>query len=276
MVNIYRFLDYRELLREFVEHRKKTEGKFGFAVLAEKLGVQKTYISKVLAGNAHLSQDQIFLLAESFSLNEEQREYFSLLVESERTGVVKRKKIIRSKIAQIQFEKRNPAQALLASELESTGVDDFSKYYLDPYTAIVHLCFDLPRFQHRSNEVRNYLNLSESHMAEICNSLVALGLIKKLNENQFQVLKDHFHLPRESPLAKSGDALVRMLSANQIFKVPPEKRFAFSVTFSGDDSTRAFIHEEFLKFLREVEKMVQSAPSTEVLQMNFDLFPWTN
>jgi hypothetical protein len=60
----------------------------------------------------------------------------------------------------------------------------------------------------------------------------------------------------------------------QLLKIKKDMRTTLFVTFSADEKTRLQIHDRFLEFIRDIEDLVKMAPSENVYQLGFDLFPW--
>jgi hypothetical protein len=90
------------------------------------------------------------------------------------------------------------------------------------------------------------------------------------------VINQSLHLPKDSSLIHPHQTLLRVKSIeHQQNKSQDAGNYAFSVTFSCDEEGRKKIQEEFLKYLKSVQKTVQNAGSEEVYQINFDLFSWT-
>ena len=276
MNHFFRYFDFREIVKELVAERKSVEPHFNFSRLAQILGVQKTYLSKVMAGNASLSSDQIYTLAEYFALTKEEHEYLTLLTEYERTGLAKRKQILEKKISAIQSAHRNTKKNLQAKFQGENSNDPMADYYLDPFMTVAHLCLTLPQYAGDSRKVAQRLKFSEAYAKKIFGKLEELKINQPLTTpHHYRVVEDHLQLSSDSPLCTPYQALFRLASAHHLMKIPTDERFAFSVTFSADEKTKKIVHEAFLKFLREIEPQVKAAPIDEVYQLNFDLFPWS-
>ena len=276
MINIFRYSDFRQILKLLVAQKKKASADFNFTILAATIGVQKTYLSKVMNGSGQLSTDQIYTLAESFSLTKDEHDYLILLIECERTGLNKRRQFLERRIAAIQAEHRNTKKNLQAQFSEETIADARAEYYLDPFMTIAHLFLTLPSYGGDSKKVAQKLKFSDFYAKKIFSTLKRIGIIERLNKPDcYRVVEDHLHLSSESLLSTPYHALFRMASLQQLMKIAPEERFAFSVTFSADNDTKKIIHDAFLKFLREIEPAVKAAPIESVYQLNFDLFPWS-
>lgn len=276
MINIYRYSDFRQILKQLVNHRKELYHDFNYSKLATILGVQKTYLSKVMSGAGQLSTDQIYTLAEYFNLTKEEHDYLILLVERERTGLAKRKQSLEKRISAIQSEHRNTKKSLKAKFSEEKITDIRAEYYLDPFMTIAHLFLTLPSYGGDSKKISQRLRFSDSYAKKIFSTLERVGIIEKLNTpNCYRVVDDHLHLSSDSLLSTPYHALFRMASLQQLMKMDSGEKFSFSVTFSADDETKKIIHDGFLRFLREIEPAIKRAPVESVYQLNFDLFPWS-
>lgn len=275
MDRLYRHTSFKDILQELVSFQKKKDPEFNFSVLAKILGVQKTYLSKVMNSGGLLSSDHLFLLAEFYSLSRNEQEYLALIAEYERTGLARRKNILRDRIASIQLEQRKTKNSLKAEQIEDSGDNARTSYYLDPFAAVVHICLGMPSLVGDPKKVARYLGLTDDRVLDLTQTLEKNGFVEPIKDGKsFRVLKNNIHLAPNSPLIPAGDALIRLVSAFHLLKTTNDRRFAFSTTFSANEETKAKIHDAFLKFLREIEPMVQQASSEEAYQMNFDLFPW--
>jgi uncharacterized protein (TIGR02147 family) len=276
MQNFFRHSDFREILNELVRAQKEKTPDFNFSKLSRVIGVQKTFLSKVMSGGSQLSADQVYLLADFFELTKEEHDYFMLLIECERTGLAKRRQALEKKIGALQAAHRNTKQSLKAKSSDESISDSRAEYYLDPFMTIAHLFLTLPAYAGDAKKVAQKLRLTDAHASKIFLGLERMGLIQRLSKDGFyRVIEDHIHLTSDSLLITPYHALFRMASLQELMRAAPDERFAFSVTFSADEKTKKLVHEAFLKFLREIEPAVKAAPSEEVYQLNFDLFSWS-
>src|SRR5688500_14100978 len=93
------YTNYRELLRGEVGALKARHGRSkSFANLAAHCGIQKTYLSQVLAARANLSADQAFLAAEFLELEEADLEYFVTLHQRDVCRQARRKAFLERKL----------------------------------------------------------------------------------------------------------------------------------------------------------------------------------
>src|SRR5262249_4937467 len=93
-------LDYRKIVRSQLKSASLTAQEASTLV-----GIHGSYFSRVLKGEAHFSAEQMFALGRVFQLREDEREYFLLLGELDRSGSPSHKGYVRAKIESIRAER---------------------------------------------------------------------------------------------------------------------------------------------------------------------------
>ena len=138
---IYTCASYKEILRDGILRPDRMPNKqnlihakgskLTFQKMAEFCGVQKTYLSKVINHDAHLSTDQLYLALMYLGLEEDAREYSFLLYELERTQVNERRELFRKKIREIRNEKLK-TEAHIDLKADVVSDEKLAPYFLDP------------------------------------------------------------------------------------------------------------------------------------------------
>lgn len=270
-MNVYAWLDYREVIK-----RKKADQGGTYADLAERCGIQKTYLSKVVGGTADLNSDQLYLVAGALGLDEEETQYVLLLLERARSQLPARRKRLDRRIASIQMGHLDTGKSIGTKPEDPGDAGPLSLYYMDPYALIVHAFLTIPYFRAHTPEIARRLGLGDGQLQNVLKTLQAAGILEwRRGEREPRLLKEHLQLAKNSPLLEAHQALMRAIAAAQVARVKKDEKFTFMVTFSADEGTRALIHERFLAFLKDIEPAVRKAPAKNVYQLGFDLFPWT-
>ena len=276
-MNIHQLSDYREIVRQLLKRQKKLGHKTTLHDVAKAVNVQRPYLSKVLNGNADLNSEQMFYLCKFFSLSDEQADYMNLLLERDRATRLERKKSLESKIKLIRNRNLDIQQNLDAKPIE-LDEQRLSAYYLDPTVQIVHLFLTISRYKKEPALIAEALSISQERLNDIFQTLADLKLIE-VRGDQFHVLIENVHLAKDSVLCHPHQALSRIKATQRLMELGKleleNSSYSFSLCFSADAHTRRLIQERFLKFLRETERLVKGANAEEVLQINFDLFPWS-
>ncbi len=276
-MSLYQHNDYRKALREILGEKKRTDSSVSFASYAEVIGVQKTFVSKVLGGNAHLSEDQFYLTLEFLGLAEGESSYFRLLYDYARTGLHTRKKKIVAEMRKRQEEQRQLKLHTTAMVETPEAKEDLSEYYLDPMNLIVHAALAVPKYAANPNLLTTALQLSPEQLNTILERLKSIKIIDYARlGSKVNILRYALHLDVKSLYCKPHQQLFRFKSADQIVKLNPESRFVYSLTFSAEHEIKGQIQEMYLDLMKKVEKLLDNSPQgEEVYQINFDLFPWT-
>ena len=274
-MEVFATLDHREMINLFLERFRERGEKSSFAALAGMIGVQKPYVSRVMAGEACWSADQAFAISAELRLSADEAEYFALLVEEERTGLEKRRKFIQSKIKEIRRRNLRSRKALKAEAIERND-SVMTEYFVDPYHSLVHVYLSITKFQKNLLHLAETIGLSFSHLQAILGRLEVLGVITyDRARDQVRLIKESIHTPADSSLVHAHQALFRALSLDRFARCPVERKNTYSAVFSGDVSLQETLWAEFLEYLKRVERESKNPrPANEVYYLQFDLFPW--
>src|SRR5690348_17225901 len=101
-MEFYRINDYRKGLKWGLERLASRGEKLTSARLAEAMGVQSPYLSKVFAGHADLNDDQLYMACEALKLSTEESKYLRLLLAHARAAIKARRDEIHRDIVQFQ------------------------------------------------------------------------------------------------------------------------------------------------------------------------------
>lgn len=80
MKSVFEYFDYRDYLKDFYEERKAIHSFFSYRYFGNKVGVDPSYLLKVLLKNRHLSEKSITRVISFCGLSDTEAEYFHTLV----------------------------------------------------------------------------------------------------------------------------------------------------------------------------------------------------
>lgn len=269
-MDIYKYLKYKEFIKDWVEVKKELNLKITYQKLAQEIGVQKTYLSKVLNSDAHLNSDQLYKLSKSMTLNKEEGEYLLLLLDLARTSLKEREEILLKKIQRIQASKLETTQYIKKSTLSDESKSHL--YFLNPWTQIIHIGLTIPVFQKKPQELMEALGLSDNEFQRILKTLEDQGIIE-VSKN-IKILQDSVHLMRSSPYFWSWYNQITTLSREHFRKLNDKDDLNFAVTFSANEEARLKLKKLLLQFLEEAQDIVEDSPSESLYQINIDLGSW--
>lgn len=275
---------YKDVLKYAVlRGGPKADGsKLTFQSMAEHCRIQKTYLSKVLNHDGHLSEDQLYLALEYLEFDEEAREFTLLLMAHEKSSVPARKAELEKQIKDIRRRKLK-TESNLSVETNNPQATDLTAYYLDPLMQIIHMYLTIRRFAHNPEKIAESLKITLPALHRRLKNLESMGIVRlhysterRGRIEKAEVLRDNLHLPHDSHLHPSYATRLRLKAMERMDQLEnPDEAFRFSVIFSASPKTRERIHASFLEWLKSVQKWVQSDREEEVYQINFDLLNWT-
>ena len=80
MVSVYDYLEYRDFLQDFYNRYKTDHPFFSYRYIAQKVGMNISYIVRIFNGTKHVSTKNISKLSSLCNLTKEESEYFEYLV----------------------------------------------------------------------------------------------------------------------------------------------------------------------------------------------------
>jgi len=267
--SFYETDDYRIILGKLIQGQKKN--KLSLTQIANDSGIQASYLSSVVNGKTHLSQDQLFAICGLLKLSDTETDYLLLLLDWERSGFHSRKAVLKKKIDELRDNGLRIEKILSIKGKKVEAAPD--AYYLDPHVAILHLYLEGHSSKQDIAGISQDLRLSANKVQDILQILKSLGLIKKV-EDRWQVQKHDFHLSSDSPIVKMNQLAFRSLAIERILSLPASKHYSFGATISLSEEDATQIRVEFLKFIDRCQAIVSESNSTKLMQLNFDLFPW--
>lgn len=100
-MNIFEFKDYKKFINTWITEKPKA-GRGQIRKIADHLRVSTTLLSQVFKGEKHLSLETAAELTNYLGLNENESEYFLLLIEYQKAGGFKLKQILLKKLEREQ------------------------------------------------------------------------------------------------------------------------------------------------------------------------------
>ena len=271
-MSIYRYIDYREAIKYFLEIKRKLPGKLTLAALAKDSGLQPSYLTNVLKGRFEFSADQLFALSTELGCSEAERDFMLLLLEHSRSTHKRRRELLRAQIETVRKQNQKTEKQLSVRVVEPSTDLQFQAY-LDPFAQLVLIHLKLPPYNTQPEKLCFALGISQPHLRQVLDLLLKLGHVR-LEGATYNVMTLNKHLPKSSPLSGPHLALMRLKSLDQLQRLSPEQSYTHSVTFTATDEVMQELSDAYFQFLKKAEAIVKPAPSEKAFQMNFDLFPW--
>jgi hypothetical protein len=271
---IYESADYKKILVQALTDKKTHVSKqFTFQNMAEHCGVQKTYLSKVLNREGHLTEDQLYLACDYLGFSEDETNYVALVYAHEKSIVPKRREILKKKIESFQNQNRKTEKRIAVTAVEDSS-PHIMTYHLDPYFPLIHVFLTIRKYASDVRRISEALAISESQLNYYLTRLEQMGIVR-FQAQRFEVLKDNIHLPQDSALYTAFRTRMRIKALEKMDRSPAAESYSFSVVFSSIPQVRQKIQTLILNTIKESQELVSKGKEEEIYQMNIDLLNWS-
>lgn len=265
-MDVFDIDDYRGLIRTRIgEMPRNGFGQLGR--LAEKLSVNASFVSQMLAGKKDLSEDQGYLTSEFFELSEPETAYFLLLIQRERAANHRLKKFYSK-----QIEERKRAAAKVKGRVRidrELGFEEQAVYYSDYLYTAVHTLISIPELRN-VDALAQHLMTSRIRVMDVVQWLIAHGLCAGTPDNLENGPRSTY-VDKDSPLAirHHGNWRARGL---ECMRRPSETDLFFTAPFSVSQNDFDQIRKDVKLLIEKIAKRVDASEPEVMLAINLDLF----
>ncbi|MGZ3768630.1 MAG: TIGR02147 family protein [Bdellovibrio sp.] len=270
-MDVFSYKSYKKCLTDILLEKKKSRPQYTFEALAKAMGVQKTYLSRVLKHKGHLSEDQLYGACNYLKTSKAEMKYLITLWRWENAIHPERNIYYDKKLAELRHQSLKTENKL---DQKTKQLDHLSEYYTDPYFPLIHMFLTVENFQKTPELLKEHLGLTKSKIYFYLDRLCDMNLIA-FEDKKWKSIQESIHLPRTSHLIKSYRTLMRLKAVEKMEHLEEDEFYSFSVAFSTNPAVQKEIHSRFLKFLSDVQKLVMAEKASDVYQMNFDLLKWS-
>ena len=261
---VFSFEDYKQYLSSLVTG----ENNWGMlSKLAEAGQCQKSYLSRVIHKEIHLTTEQAFRLSRFIHHDPSEQEYFCLLVEYARSGDADHRKYVRGKMieAKRNFEK----QTKEANKKISPQNLSMSYYYTRLDWMLIHYLTTIAQYQ--SLEKICQLTLKTKPEVEfILNELLRLNLVEKKGAKWIYQSGDE-HLNAQHPMLPIFHRLLRERAVRDLDEGHQlGLHFSSVQTISAEDADK--IKGVILKAIENYHKISRPSQPEELVILNIDYF----
>lgn len=237
------------------------------AKIAEALGVNTSFLSQVLKGTKNLSQEQAYLLAQYFKLDDLETRYFYEMVNLSRAGKPSYRKFIQTELAKMANEARQKAG--LPSPDQPLDEPNQAIFYSSWQYSAIQLLTGIESLQ--TNElIARRLKLDEKTTQQILDFLTLCGLCNRDGE-RYRIGARRTHLPDHSPLRSRHHMNWRLKAIDHFPKAIPGDLF-FTAPMRVDQPTLEKVEILLKNMVKEVNGLIDQASDETVACLNIDWF----
>ena len=266
MINIFDYLDYREFLRDYYKEKKETKPFFSYRFIGSHVGMDSSYVIKVLQGNLHISSKKISSFIKLLELSAQEAEFFETLVHFCKSKTDRQRKLY--------FDKLFSISSVKAQRLEPHQYEFFQKWYYSAVWSIINCTPFNGDFRSLANACAPAVTMHEAKRAVLL--LANLGFIAKEADGRYHTTDLNLTTGMKwySHAIETNQLEMIRLAGEAIGRFAKEARDISTITMCIDEKILPEIREHVRQFRSSLIKMVNShAKAGRVYQLNVQLFP---
>lgn len=264
MKNVFDFLDYKQFLLEMESSGLIVDKGFRSRI-AEILKCQNAFVSQVLNGQAHFSQEQCLKISKYLNLGALENKYFLNLNLFSRAGTAELKQYYKLechalKEAQLDISLRDKSSGKISEQ-------DQNKYYSSWIYSAVHMATTIPALRNASL-IADFLGVDESQVKEVVRFLIQKGILIEQN-GKLQGGSVQLHLEKNSPLVKSHHSNWRIVALEKLQNLS-DKNFHYSTVSSMSAQDVENIRSMITKLVDNYVETVKPSREERLCFFNID------
>lgn len=265
-MSVFQFDDYKTFFNQWVESLPK-QGHGEYRRVALALNVSTTMISQVFKGEKELSLELAYDLCEYLNMNEEETDYFLLLVEHHRAGSAKLQKRFYKKIKDLQekyqkLENRIKKENRLNEEQRAV----FYSSWIYSGVRILASCEDY----NDAASIGQRLNLPRNQVQKVLDFLLANGLLVQ-KKGELQIGSTMTFIGSSNLLTVKHHQNWRLQAFNRMIQ-DDSKNLFYTAPMSLSHEVAEYLRQEISNLLDRVNKIVPPSKSETTRCLNIDWF----
>jgi uncharacterized protein (TIGR02147 family) len=263
--NIFEYFRYKNYLSDRLGGTKARNGLRKKA--ADFIQCHTAYLSAVLNSNAQLSVEQAFRFNEFLGHDEDEKDFFLLLVQQEKAGTKELQKYFQTQMDKIH-QKRNSLRGRLQSQ-DSISSEDKAIYYSKWYYSCLHVMISIPELQTRE-ALSQYLKIPPSVISEALDFLETRGLAIVKN-GRYEIGPRHLHLPHDSPLIGKHHTNWRNRAINALdIQGANDLHYSVVATLSAEDAV--LLRKHMMDMIQNNMKIIRDSKEEQTFAFTLDFF----
>ena len=266
--SLFKYLDYREFIRDYCAFRKEAEPKFSLrafaATIQPSLG-RSGLLSGVLRGQRNIGASMRGKFAKAMEMKGSEAQFFELLVQFNQAE---------------EMEEKNQFFLQLARYRQSRArilKEGHYKFYSKWYYSVLWNYFGMNSGQMHPEAIAKalYPRVTAQEVKGGIELLLQLGLIKRM-ANGYAVAENHVstHAEFKGEVAMEYNRQFLGLAQNALERVRPEFRRLNTMVFSLSEDGIAAIHERSLSFMAELQGIIdKDTKADRIYSLALHLFP---
>jgi uncharacterized protein (TIGR02147 family) len=262
--SVFEFESYKDAMAHFLSGPER-RGQLTRA--AESLKCQRSYLSRVITEELHITPDHAFNLARFWKLTPDERAYFQTLVEYERAADPNYKSHLKTQLEEL---KRKYESIQERTQRASFSTDFLQAGYFSSWIwTALHFLTDVPGFQ-TIEALSDRLGLKKETITRHLEELEKQDLIKH-TKDRWVYNKGEYHVTKDSPLVLLHHQNWRqraLIDAQDL----DNKNIHFTMAYALSNRDFERIKEMILRIISETVEIAGPSNPEDVVAFNCDFF----
>lgn len=266
MLSIYSYDSYKQYFNEWVLAQPK-HGHGEYRRLALALNVSTTMVSQIFNSEKELSMEMACEVCDYLVFNDDESEYFLLLVEYSKAGSHKLKKRLIKQIKERQEKAKKLENRLKKDQVLDEAVKQI--YYENWIYPAIRILTDIPEIN-TAEQIAERLQLPKNFIMKSLNYLIKNNIVIQKGD-KLSMGPAHIYLsPNDANLTKHLNNW-RVLGFNKM-NMKNEENFFYSGQYALSEEVAAMIRKKLPDFIEEILKQVKPSPSETTRCLSIDFF----
>lgn len=237
--------------------------------LAVFLSGPTSHISQVLNGASHFTLEQAEGVNEYFTHNDEEAQYFLLLVQYGRAGTPRLRQRLAKEIKRTQAARQSLKERLGIKE--GLSREDQVRFYSSWLYGAIHVMLAAKKFQNKE-AISKHLGISLKRTSEIVDFLVSCGLAVQFEPGRYGIGTARIHLGNDSDLISKFHSNWRIQAIRSLDREEFKNDLHYSSAISISEADFPKIKAMLVKTIEEVKAVIRESEAEGVYSFSLDLF----
>ena len=258
--------DYRDFLKEYYDRRKAEMPLYSYRMMGDKLGLDSSYLYRVLQKKQHLPAHALPAAKDILALSGRQAEYFELLY----SAAVTKDKGKREELMAKALSLRD----VHLHDLKQAELKLLENWWIPAVRAYLELNGGVVNLKQIAKDICP--PITEEQAKEAIDTLLEVGLIKKMASGKLALTDAHLTVggPEKAKAVRHFQKEVLRLAAESLENTPVEERNVSTLTLSVDQVCFDDLGDMLKEFRRLIQKRVDGAKNPDrVMQLSMAFYP---
>lgn len=267
LIIIYRFKDYKIYLNALEEEFNRFDRGFR-SRLAEALGVQNAFVSKVLnQDKVHFTLEQGMELARTLELENEESAYLLWMIEWARAGTKSLKKFFHDLLEGAQAKHLNLKNRV--GTAVGLSDQDQNRFYSHWVYGAVHVLTSIPQFT-SVDKIAEALRMDPKVILDVLYFLSQTGLVEPRGD-RFFIGKAQLHLSKTSPNIAKHHTNWRLKAIDDASN-PSSIGIHYSTISSLSEKDVERLRHDLTEVIQKYVEVIRESPEETACCFNLDFF----